>query len=85
MIRSLLILILGAHWATGQSFVLSSSPSVGDHPRFVVASDINGDGKLDLISADAFSNTLTVLTNNGNGTFAFSSAIPVGTYFGSSP
>jgi hypothetical protein len=42
---------------------------VGNGPESVVATDINGDGKLDLISANSLDNTLTVLTNNGTGGF----------------
>ena len=44
-------------------FMLSSSPSVGSSPHSVVAADVNGDGKVDLISANNSDNTLTVLIN----------------------
>ncbi len=52
----LVTLIAGSHQAVAQSFVLSSSYSVGGAPR-VVAADVNGDGKLDLICANALDNT----------------------------
>src|SRR5260221_13632923 len=55
------------------TFVLSSSPGVGTTPNSVVAADVNGDGKADLISANYGTNTLTVLTNNGSGGFGFAS------------
>ncbi|HEY4414514.1 MAG TPA: VCBS repeat-containing protein [Verrucomicrobiae bacterium] len=45
----------------------------------VIAADVNADGKVDLISADYFTNTLTVLTNNGHGTFGFNATLNVET------
>jgi hypothetical protein len=51
------------------NFVLSSSPQVGQSPYSVCAADVNGDGKLDLISVDYFSGMLSVLTNDGSGGF----------------
>ena len=64
------------------SFVLSSSPGVGSDPNSVAVADVNGDGKVDLICANYYGNSLTVLTNNGGGGFVQS-----GTYtsVGSSP
>jgi hypothetical protein len=44
-------------------FVLASSPRVGIGPWSVMAADVNGDGKLDLISANSGTNTLSVLFN----------------------
>ena len=65
-------------WTTNCGFVLSSTLNVGNGPYSVVAADVNGDGKLDLISANNGDNTLTVLTNNGSGGFVFSATLPVG-------
>ncbi len=59
-------------------FVLASSPAVGDNPQSVVAADVNGDGKVDLISANYGNNTLSVLTNNGSGGFVLASSPVVG-------
>ena len=37
--------------------------SVGSFPYSVIAADVNGDGKVDLISASVFANALTVLSS----------------------
>jgi hypothetical protein len=52
-------------------FGSSATYAVGNNPTEVIAADVNGDGKLDLISADSGVgvNTLMVLTNNGSGVF----------------
>ena len=44
----------------------------------VVAANVNGDGKAELIVADALFNTLIVLTNNGRGAFGFNAFFNVG-------
>ena len=56
----------GALSASGGTFS-SATYMVGPGPHNVVATDVNGDGKLDLISANEIANTLTILTNNGSG------------------
>ena len=43
--------------------MLASSPGVGSGPYSVMAADVNGDGKPDLISANSGASTLTVLFN----------------------
>ncbi len=45
-------------------FVLAATPVVGSNPNFVATADVNGDGSVDLISANLSANTLTVLLNN---------------------
>jgi hypothetical protein len=60
------------------SFILSSQPTVGTNPIGVTAADVNGDGKVDLVSEDFSSDTLTVLTNNGSGGFVTSGSYAVG-------
>jgi hypothetical protein len=65
-------------WSTNNSFVLSSSPTVGSYPESVITADVNGDGKPDLISANNESHNLSVLTNNGSGGFTLRATVPVG-------
>jgi len=46
-----------------KGFALSYSPGVGTGPYGGVAADVIGDGKVDLIYANAGDNTLSVLIN----------------------
>ncbi len=61
-------------------FGFNATYTVGISPLCVVAADVNGDGKLDLISANEGTNTLTVLTNNGSGGFGYNATYTVGRY-----
>ena len=52
--------------------VFSSTNSVGPGPVCVVATDVNGDNKIDLITANQgtypdYAGSITVLTNDGSG------------------
>jgi hypothetical protein len=60
------------------TFTLSQTLTVGNSPNSVAAADVNGDGKVDLISANSGTNTLTVLTNNGSGIFKSNATYVVG-------
>src|SRR5205823_3940948 len=44
----------------------------------VAVGDVNGDGKLDLVVANAGSNNVSVLLGNGDGTFQAAKTFPVG-------
>jgi hypothetical protein len=48
-------------------FSIASTPAVGNQPQCVVAVDINGTGKVALVSANYGAQSLTVLTNGGLG------------------
>ena len=51
------------------TFAARMSFATGNGPRAISIGDLNGDGILDLFSADRISNTTSVLLGNGNGTF----------------
>lgn len=54
-----------------------ASIAVGKGPRFVVAADLNHDGKVDLVVANADSENLTVLLGDGRGRFEQAKGSPV--------
>ncbi|MDB6024922.1 MAG: hypothetical protein JWM68_1145 [Verrucomicrobiales bacterium] len=60
------------------TFLLSSTAATGTTPYAVVAVDINGDNKVDLVTANQGNNTMTILTNNGGGAFALALSATVG-------
>jgi hypothetical protein len=51
--------------------------SVGTSPQSVAAGDLDNDGNSDLVVANFFSDDITVLTSNGDGTFTTSQTIPL--------
>ena len=63
------------------NFAAATNYAVGRVPSSVVAADVNGDGKIDLIIANVVDNTLTVLTNNGSGVFGSNATYVVGFQF----
>ena len=74
----LALLALSTATAHAQLSFTTNTYNVGNQPYSVVAADVNGDGKLDLISANHGGNTLTVLTNNGSGGFGSNATLHVG-------
>jgi len=76
------VLLILVHHAAAQSgnFAPATSFQVGSGPTCVAAVDINGDGKIALVSANLNEGTLTVLTNNGSGGFGSNATLVVGSY-----
>jgi DNA-binding beta-propeller fold protein YncE len=52
----------------------------GAYPSEVAVADVNGDGKPDLMVANEFGNTLSVLLGEGDGSFRPKADYPVGPY-----
>jgi hypothetical protein len=53
---------------------------VGQGPVTVATADFNGDGPVDLVTVNQWSDDVTLLFGNGDGTFRSAGAIPVGEY-----
>ena len=51
------------------TFQNSQSYDVGSNPNGALTADLTGNGLMDIITANYTQNTITVLLNNGNGTF----------------
>lgn len=77
-----LMLCFGVMPAGGQvNLLTAASYQVGEGPRNLASADFNGDGKADLVTANNVDATITILLNNGDGTFH-----TAGTYsFGTAP
>jgi hypothetical protein len=61
------------------SFLPPVNYPTGTNPLAVVTADLNGDGRLDLITANAGDNTISVRLGNGDGTFGAAQTYAVGT------
>lgn len=71
---------------SGDNLLFVSQPSPiwlfgypGGFPSWVIPTDVNGDGRIDLIT-QIYTNTLLVLTNDGGGLFTFASSSTGGDY-----
>lgn len=60
------------------NLLTARSYPVGSGPRNVAAADLNADGKPDLVTANDNDTTISVLLNNGDGTFRSGSTYTVG-------
>ena len=66
---ALLLLVLAAPAAADPLFSRASSFDTGRYPRGVAIADLDGDGHLDLVTANQAANTVSILLGNGDGTF----------------
>ena len=62
-------ILLGDGSGKGFNNAQNSPIGVGSHPVWVSSADLNGDGKPDLVVANADDGTVSVLLSNGDGTF----------------
>ena len=62
---------------SAQSFSTNVDYTVGENPNSGVAGDFNGDAKPDLAIANVLHNNVTILINNGAGTFTSIGTVPV--------
>ena len=69
--------LLGNGNGTFQTPVIYST-GTGSNAQVIALGDINGDTKLDLVTANSNSNSVGVLLGNGNGTFQAAAASPTG-------
>ena len=62
------------------NFLIGSDPAVGSGPNNVSLGDIDGDGDLDMLTANSDDNAVAILLNNGRGLFKDKTSVPVGSY-----
>jgi hypothetical protein len=60
-------------------FTAATNFTVGTNPQAITVGDFNGDGKIDLATANKGSNNISVLFGNGGGGFAAATNFTVGT------
>ena len=60
------------------TFGLLRNVSMSGNPQALAAGRINGDTNLDLVTANWSSDSVTVFTNNGSGTFTAATTVPTG-------
>src|SRR6516162_2132438 len=67
---SSLFLMCSLGVAQNDLFITGGVFAVGNSPRSIAVADFNGDGRLDLATANYGDNTVTVLLGDGTGHFA---------------
>jgi flagellin-like hook-associated protein FlgL len=68
---------VGGAIGTG-SFAGRSTAQTGDFPTGVTLGDLNGDGVLDMVTADFGGNTASIMLGNGDGTFQARTTVQTG-------
>jgi hypothetical protein len=63
-------------WA--QCFQRGTNYATGDRPNFITVADVNGDGRLDIVSANNYSNNVSVLLGQVDGSMGAATNYPVG-------
>lgn len=66
--------------SAGLGFGAQQTFATGAGPYSVATADVNGDGKTDLVTANVYGASLSVLLGNGNGTFGTAHSFAVGAY-----
>lgn len=64
----------------GGVFASAATMGAGDHPRGVSVGDLNGDGRNDIVAANAYSNDLSIYTGNADGSFAAQPNLATGSW-----
>jgi hypothetical protein len=72
---SFLTVMLGN--GNGTFTTVPSMPPLGSNPGAILVADFNGDGKLDVATANYNGNNVDVLLGNGDGTFTAASGSPI--------
>jgi hypothetical protein len=63
--------------AVGWAATAPVNYATGTFPRRVIAADFNGDGKLDLVSANQTGNNITIKIGAGDGTFPAATSVNI--------
>ena len=74
----LFALMASTLWAATISFRLAATVPLGAGPESIAVGDLNGDGILDLVTANIESHNVSVLLGNGDGTFQPAQNLSVG-------